>query len=184
VKAKVDGLNVLINNAGVFKVADARLPNGQDLRFMVNTLAPYALTKALLPIIAKDGRVINVSSAAQAPVDLGAMGGTAPLEDMAAYAQSKRAIALWSAALAEAYPEGPVFLAVNPGSLLAKKMVQEGFGVAGHDLSIGANILRRLAVGEAFAGDTGKYWDNDAGRFTALDKAQAHDLLRAVDALI
>ena len=36
-------LDILINNAGVFKTPAPRLPSGLDIRFVVNTLAPYVL---------------------------------------------------------------------------------------------------------------------------------------------
>ncbi|WP_147124252.1 SDR family NAD(P)-dependent oxidoreductase [Shimia ponticola] len=162
--AKID---VLINNAGVYKTAEPILPNGHDIRFVVNTLAPYLLTKALLPRIPTDGRIINLSSAAQAPVSREALAGTRHVGDFEAYAQSKLAITVWSAELAKSLPEGPVVISVNPGSLLATKMVKEGFGVAGHDLNIGADILCALALDAQFEGASGKYWDNDAGRFSA-----------------
>lgn len=183
VRAEVSQLDVLINNAGVLKTPAPVLSNGQDVRFVVNTLAPHVLTRALLPIIPDEGRVISLSSAAQAPVDLDALRGGARLADMSAYAQSKRALTLWSAACAQAHPDGPRFLAVNPGSLLASKMVKEGFGVAGNDLRIGADILCRLALEAGFDGDSGKYWDNDAGRFAPLDMAQAGDVLKVIEEL-
>ncbi len=47
--------------------------------------------------------------------------------------------------MAKQLPHGPVMLAVNPGSLLASKMFQEGFGVDGNDLSIGADLLCQAA---------------------------------------
>ncbi|EAQ04118.1 probable oxidoreductase [Pseudooceanicola batsensis HTCC2597] len=165
VRARHDRLDVMINNAGVLKAPQTRTEAGLDLRFVVNTLAPYVLTQELLPILAKDGRVVNLSSAAQAPVDLAALRGERSLGDMDAYAQSKLAITIWTQELARAHPEGPVFVAVNPGSLLASKMVKEGFGVAGNDLSIGADILTRAALSEEFAGASGRYFDNDSGRF-------------------
>lgn len=165
ITAEHNRLDVLINNAGVYKTPNPVLTNGQDVRFVVNTLAPYVLTQALLPIIPTDGRVINLSSAAQAPVDLRALTGGARLDHMDAYAQSKLAITIWSRALAQELPNGPAIIAVNPGSLLASKMVKEGFGVAGNDLRIGADILSRLALDPGFAEHSGEYWDNDAGRF-------------------
>ncbi len=175
-----DHIDVLINNAGVYKTPGPILPNGQDIRFVVNTLAPHILTTALLPILAKDARIINLSSAAQAPVDLTALSGETRLRDMDAYAQSKRAIALWSAKMAANHPDGPVFVAVNPGSLLASKMVKEGFGVEGSDLQIGADILCRLALEDDFADASGRYWDNDAGSFGSVDLSQAEDVLRKI----
>ena len=61
-------LDVIINNAGVFKTPVPVTGDGYDVRFMVNTISPYLLTKRLLPLLAGDGRVINLSSAAQSPV--------------------------------------------------------------------------------------------------------------------
>ncbi|KIN70545.1 Oxidoreductase, short chain dehydrogenase/reductase family protein [Sulfitobacter noctilucae] len=178
-------LDVLINNAGVLKMPNATTPDGLDARFMVNTIAPYILTEAVLPLMGAGGRIINLSSAAQAPVDLDALKGDAALGDMEAYAQSKLAITMWSQHLAAQLTTGPSVLAVNPGSLLASKMVKEGFGVAGNDLSIGAQILYRTALEDEFANVSGRYFDNDAGAFgqphaDASDPAKVRAVVQAV----
>ncbi|SLN35519.1 Fatty acyl-CoA reductase [Falsiruegeria litorea R37] len=183
VAANHDRIDVLINNAGVYKTPQPILPNGQDVRFVVNTLAPHVLTTVLLPLLPQDGRVISLSSAAQAPVDLTALSGETRLNDMGAYAQSKRAITLWSAEMAAKHPDGPIFISVNPGSLLASKMVKEGFGVAGNDLQIGADILCRLSLDAGHADASGQYWDNDSGAFGHVDQGQAKDVMKAVEAL-
>ena len=183
IAAKHNHIDVLINNAGVYKAANPILPNGQDVRFVVNTLAPHVLTTALLPSMPSDGRIINLSSAAQAPVDLAALAGDKHLDDMGVYAQSKRGIALWSAQMAATHPDGPLFIAVNPGSLLASKMVKEGFGVAGNDLQIGADILCRLTLDDDFASASGRYWDNDAGAFGNINLGQASEVTKMIAAL-
>ncbi|MEP1330489.1 SDR family NAD(P)-dependent oxidoreductase [Pseudophaeobacter sp.] len=178
-------IDVIINNAGILKAPNPLTEEGYDIRFEVNTFAPYALTRDLLPILAKDGRVVNLSSAAQAPIDLDALHGRKELDDMSAYAQSKLALTIWSRELAKELPDGPVIVAVNPGSLLASKMVKEGFGIAGNDLSIGVNILREAALGASFADAGGKYFDNDSGQFAqphaaALDAAHSADVMQAI----
>ncbi|MEM7445777.1 MAG: SDR family NAD(P)-dependent oxidoreductase [Pseudomonadota bacterium] len=180
-----DTLDVLINNAGVLKAPNAKTEHGHDIRFAVNTFAPYLLTRLLLPIIPKDGRIVNLSSAAQAPVDLHAMAGRTSLDHMSAYAQSKLAITIWTRALADELVDGPLAVAVNPGSLLASKMVKEGFGVAGKDMSIGADILHKASLDPSFANASGKYFDNDAGRFgpphpAALDEDHADSVMQAI----
>lgn len=167
-------IDALINNAGILKAPKTVTADGYDIRFMVNTFAPYVLTRELLPIIAKGGRIVNLSSAAQASIDLNALQGNKALDDMSAYAQSKLAITIWSQEMARELPDGPAVIAVNPGSLLASKMVKEGFGVAGNDLNIGANILIEAALGASFAGASGKYFDNDSRRF-AHPQAAAQD---------
>jgi NAD(P)-dependent dehydrogenase (short-subunit alcohol dehydrogenase family) len=185
IQEKHSQIDVVINNAGILKAPSTVTEDGYDIRFMVNTFAPYALTVALLPIIAKDGRVVNLSSAAQAPVNLDALRGRKKLDDMGAYAQSKLAITIWSREMAKELPDGPVIVAVNPASLLASKMVKEGFGIAGNDLSIGANILREAALGASFADASGKYFDNDSGQFAqphaaALDAAHSAEVMQGI----
>lgn len=170
-----DRIDVLINNAGVLKTPNTRSPEGLDVRFMVNTIAPYLLTRRLLARIPREGRIVNLSSAAQAAVDIEALAGRRPLEDMTAYAQSKLAITIWSRELAKELTDGPVVVAVNPGSLLASKMVKEGFGVAGNDLQIGADILREAALGASFATASGAYYDNDQKAFTTPNPAALND---------
>lgn len=166
VASRHDRLDVLINNAGVYNAPDAVTADGLDVRFAVNTIAPYLLTRRLLPLLGADGRVINLSSAAQAPVDLDALAGRTRLTDGAAYAQSKLAITMWTRAMADALgPDGPAVIAVNPGSLLGSKMVKEAFGMDGKDIGIGTDILRRAALDDAFADASGQYFDNDSGQF-------------------
>lgn len=190
IKARHSQLDVLINNAGIFRTGSPICSNGHDVRFMVNTFAPYLLAKSLLPLLAASGRIVNLSSAAQAPVELDALLGQKHLDDeFKAYAQSKLALTMWSNAMAKELPEGPVVVAVNPGSLLASKMVQEGFGVAGGDLSIGADILIRAALADEFADASGLYFDNDAGQFAAphsdaLDDAKVSEVVAAIETVV
>lgn len=182
-------IDVVINNAGVFKLPNPRTEAGLDARFVVNTLAPYLLVQRLLPMLPKEGRVVNLSSAAQASIDVAALRGDGALEDMAAYAQSKLAITIWTQEMARLHQDGPVFIAVNPGSLLASKMVKEGFGVAGNDLSIGADILCRAALLDEFADASGAYFDNDMGGFgqphsAARDMPHVKEVMAAIRALV
>lgn len=183
-------LDVLINNAGVFTTPHPRTADGYDVRFVVNAIAPYLLTRELLPAMPADGRVVNLSSAAQAPVDLEAVAGHRKLSDGEAYAQSKLALTMWSMHLGRRLAgTGPAVMAVNPASFLGSKMVKEAYGRAGHDLGIGADVLRRAALCEEFAGASGRYYDNDRQRFAdphpdALDGSKSERLLGAIEAVI
>lgn len=163
-----DQLDIVINNAGVYGAPSTKTQDGLDIRFAVNTVAPYLLTKRLLPIVPTSGRVINLSSAAQAPVDLKALAGEGEMPEGAAYAQSKLAITMWSRGIAQAVaPDGPAIIAVNPGSMLGSKMVKDAFGVSGGDIRIGADILVRASLETEFTGASGLYFDNDKGQFSS-----------------
>ncbi len=63
VAEKYEALDVPINNAGVYRSAELVTQDGLDIRFAVDTIALYLLTKRLLPLIESSGRVINLSSA-------------------------------------------------------------------------------------------------------------------------
>jgi len=184
-------LDVLTNNAGVFKTPTPITQGGLDVRFVVNTLAPYLLTQRLLPLLGTSGRVINLSSAAQSPVNLEALTGQVKIsDDFEAYAQSKLALTTWSRAMALLLKDkGPTIIAVNPGSMLGTKMVKQGFGVAGKDIQIGADILTRLALAEEFETASGQYFDNDSGQFAsahpdALNQEKSEGVVRTIKAVL
>ena len=183
-------LDVLVNNGGVFKTSDPTTPDGLDVRFAVNTIAPYLLTRRLLPLLGTTGRVVNLSSAALAPVNPEALSGHARLADMEAYAQSKLALTMWSRSLAlELEDRGPAVIAVNPGSLLGTKMVKEGFGTPGKSIRIGADILTRAALSDEFATASGRYFDNDSGRFAqphpdALDPLKCRKIADVIETVL
>ncbi|NND70205.1 MAG: SDR family NAD(P)-dependent oxidoreductase [Rhodothermales bacterium] len=184
-------LDVLINNAGVYNAPDPVTRDGLDIRFAVNTIAPYLLTRRLLPIIAETGRVINLSSAAQSPVDMEALAGRVRLSDGEAYAQSKLALTAWSRRMGLEFKNknGPVIVAVNPGSLLGTKMVKQAYGMEGKDIGIGANILCDLSLSDQVADATGLYFDNDAGKFgsphpDALDPRKLEEIVRGIELVL
>ena len=180
-------LDVVINNAGVLRSADTFTDDGLDLRFAVNTFSPWLLTQRLLPLLRPGARVVNLSSAAQSPVNLEALAGRTRIPDqLNAYAQSKLALTMCSRAMAQLHRDRAlIFVAVNPGSLLATKMVKEGFGMAGNDIQVGADILVRAALADEFANASGKYFDNDKGRFAsphpdALDQEKSEEIVRVI----
>ena len=184
-------LDVLINNAGVYRVPEVTTKDNLDTRFVVNTISPYRLTRLLLPLFDATGRIINLSSAAQAPVDLNALSSPnagdihGPI-----YAQSKLALNMWSMELAQSLAgSGPSIIAVNPASFLGSKLVKEAYGLDGNDLAIGPDILCRAALSEEFADVSGQYFDNDSGLFKpphadALDNQKNQKLVETLDRLL
>src|SRR4051812_24708223 len=90
-------LDVLVNNAGIMAVPEARTADGFELQFGTNHLGHFALTNLLLPQVT--GRVVTVSSGLHSS-------GTIVLDDLnwqrrkysatGAYAQSKLANLLFT----------------------------------------------------------------------------------------
>jgi len=157
IKEEQPTIDVLVNNAGVFKVANPLADNGLDVRMVVNYLAPYILTNTLLPVLqnSNEPRIINLSSAAQESGSLSAN---------QAYAQSKLAILLWSFDFAKKHKDINT-IALNPGSLLNTNMVREAYGKFWSSADKGADIIIDLATDSKYADKSGQYFNNDRGQF-------------------
>ncbi len=187
--AKAVKIDVLINNAGVFMTNSGLSLYGIDTRFVVNTIAPYLLTRLLMPIFTHGVRILNLSSRAQMSIDWHAFQQGGELEASSAYAQSKLGITLWSFALARELGTKAMVLAINPKSFLGSKMVQEAYGQKGYDVSIGAELLCRAALSEEFSAASGRYYDNDIESFAqphpdTLSTAQQDTLLQSMNTFL
>ncbi len=97
-------LDVLINNTGVGagkrgEETERELSrDGYELRFAANYLAPYLLTRLLVPALrhAAQSRVVNVASGAQSPSDFDDVKfERRRYEGFEAYAQSKLALVMF-----------------------------------------------------------------------------------------
>lgn len=190
IKTEVPKLEVLINNAGVYKSRIANNKEGLDMRYVVNYLSPYVLTNMLLPTLKNNDspRIINLSSAAQASISPRTLLGETNESDGATYAQSKLALLMWSFYLANKEPNVTI-IPVNPGSLLATKMVKEAFGKSWSSADKGASILFDLAVSENYKNDSGKYYDNDHGSFgmahsDAYDNSKIKQLIELTNRIV
>lgn len=190
IKADIPKIDVLINNAGIFKTTAILNRDGLDIRIVVNYLAPYLLTNAILQNInmSEAPRIINLSSAAQAPVLETVLVGKQQDSANNTYAQSKLALTMWSFNLAKIVPNTTV-IAVNPGSLLNTKMANEAYGQYWSPAEKGVAILVDLALSENYKNDSGKYFDNDKGSFSpahtdAYNDEKIKNLLELTDNLL
>ncbi len=164
---ELDHLDILINNAGIFKSPIQQDRMGIDIRFTVNYLAPYLLTNHLISLLQKgtNPKVINLSSAAQSPINIPALKGhQSGLTAQDAYAQSKLALTMWTFDISKKFDQIN-FIAVNPGSLLNTKMANEAYGQFWSSADKGVAILYDLTSSEKFKDSSGKYFDNDKGSF-------------------
>ena len=97
VRQECDRLDVVINNAGIGSGGSAGKRDishdGYELRFAVNYLAGFLLTRLLLPVMVlnEPARIVNVSSLSQHPIDFDDVMLTRGYTGGRAYAQSKLA---------------------------------------------------------------------------------------------
>lgn len=108
--AAFGGIQILVNNAGVYPPIPFEDTTGEDLRriLRVNTEAPFLLAQACLPHLraAGWGRIVNIASAV---VFLGP-------PDLVAYTTSKAALVGFTRALSSALgPEGITVNCLAPG---------------------------------------------------------------------
>lgn len=159
-------LDVLINNAGIGVSGDwpgrTESVDGFELRFAVNYLASFLLTRLLLPILlsAKKARIVNVSSAGQQEIDFKNLMLTHHYSGERAYCQSKLALILFTCDLA--LELGKSNIAVNslhPATYMNTSMVRNDGLSALSSVDEGADAILHLAFSSSTEGQTGLYFD-------------------------
>jgi NAD(P)-dependent dehydrogenase (short-subunit alcohol dehydrogenase family) len=165
--AEHERLDVLVNNAGI----GATLPgdgrrresaDGVELRFAVNYLAPFLLTRMLLPrlVDSAPARIVNVASAGQAPIDFGDVMLERPYDGIQAYCQSKLALVMLTLDLAEELRDrGVTANCLHPGTYMPTKMVTHA-GVSPIDsLETGVRATMNLVASPELSHVSGRYFD-------------------------
>lgn len=160
-------LDVLINNAGVYKTSRAFSQDGFEMNLAVNYLAAYVLTRNLQDLLIKSqpSRIINVSSIAhkRGRIETNQLSNQSydDYDSYKAYADSKLMLIYLTYYLADELMESGITVnALHPG-VITTKMLIEGFNMKGDDVSIGAETPVFLAVSPDVEGVTGKYFDKN-----------------------
>ena len=165
----VPALDCLINNAGVFDPTPRHSTQGYDMTMAVNVLAPFVLTRRLLPCLIRveDVRIITTSSISQSRTspDLNSLfarkddGGNydytpLPYSGHAFYSHSKLGDLLFTVKLANVLSgyqptERIQCLTMDPGTVNTK-MLLAGWGPCGISVK-DANNTYKLATSEEYA---------------------------------
>jgi NAD(P)-dependent dehydrogenase (short-subunit alcohol dehydrogenase family) len=162
-----ESLDVLVNNAGIGTTAPGegrRLESadGYELRFAVNYLAGYLLTRLLLPLLKRSApaRVVNVSSAGQAPIDFDDVMLERHYSGVQAYCQSKLAQIMFTFDLAgELRNEDVTATSLHPATYMPTKMVRAAGVNPVSSLNQGVQATLRLVAGPELDGVSGQYFN-------------------------
>ncbi len=161
-------LDCLVNNAGI-GVADSggggRMisRDGHELRFQVNYLAPYLLTRLLLPLLidSAPARIVNVSSAGQASIDFNDPMLEHRYDGLQAYGQSKLAQVMDTIELSgELDPEAVTVNCLHPATYMDTEMIRLAGVNPASTVAEGAEATLRLVTEPSLDGSSGLYFDH------------------------
>jgi NAD(P)-dependent dehydrogenase (short-subunit alcohol dehydrogenase family) len=166
IESEIDRVDVLVNNAGI----GTNLPgggrsvsrDGYELRFQVNYLAHYLLTRSLLPKLeaSTPARIVNVSSAGQAPIDFGDVMLERSYSGGQAYGQSKLAQIMFTIDLAEELRgTGVTANALHPATFMPTKIVLAGGVDPISTLDQGVAATMRLVTSPELDEVSGRYFN-------------------------
>jgi NAD(P)-dependent dehydrogenase (short-subunit alcohol dehydrogenase family) len=169
-------LDVLVNNAGIgTQVPGGPLRqesrDGHELRFAVNYLAPFLLTRLLLPLLERSApsRVVNISSLGQQAIEFDDVMLTRSYSGVRAYCQSKLAQILFTLDLNEQLASRNVSVtSLHPATYMPTKIVTSPTST----LEEGVTATVRVITDPDPAAVSGKFFD---GLRERRADAQAYD---------
>ncbi|MBU1215448.1 MAG: SDR family oxidoreductase [Gammaproteobacteria bacterium] len=160
--ARLHGLDVLLNNAGVYMLDRQLSTDGFEMTMAVNYFAPFVMTRWLKPLLRQsaDPRVVTVSSVAhqRGRIEFDNMNAEREFDAYQAYANSKLADTLFANALAHR-ESWLCSNSLHPG-VIDTKLLHIGFNMKGDTLQNGARTSVYLATSPEVRGVTGCYFDD------------------------
>lgn len=175
-------LDALVNNAvaggGAEPLRRELSRQGHELRFAVNHLAPYVLTRDLLPMLTASApaRVVNVASIGQEAIDFDNVMLEREYEGLRAYCRSKLAMIMATFELAaELDGTGVTVNTLHPAHLMDTNGVREYGLTPATSIDEGVRPTVRLLMDPDLESTTGRY-------FNQFTDTRAHDQAYDTDA--
>ena len=181
-------IDVLVNNAGIGTAGPREeSEDGYELTFQVNYLAPFLLTHELLPLLRQSApsRIVNVSSAGQAPIDFDDVMLDRGYSGVQAYCQSKLALVMLTFDLAEELEgSGVTANCLHPGTYMPTNMVRQAEIDPVTPLEEGIAATLRLVTSPEVEGINGHYFDgtSESAPHPQAEDPEARRRLREISA--
>jgi NAD(P)-dependent dehydrogenase (short-subunit alcohol dehydrogenase family) len=180
IRGATDRLDALVSNAGIGFTEPGggrRLESadGYELRFAVNYLAGYVLTRRLLPLLraSAPARIVQVASAGQESIDFGDVMLERGYDGVRAYRQAKLAQVMFTLDLAEELDgSGVTATTLHPATFMATSMVRDAGIEPVSTVEQGLEATWRLVADPALEGVSGVYF---TGTREARADPQAYD---------
>jgi NAD(P)-dependent dehydrogenase (short-subunit alcohol dehydrogenase family) len=178
VRRDSDGLDALVNNAGIGTSGAQRelSADGFELRFAVNYLAGFLLTRLLLPMLEgrAPSRVVNVASAGQQPIDFTDVMLTRGYSGARAYRQSKLAQIMFTIDLGEELAGRNVAVnCLHPATFMDTTMVRLSGVKPISTIEEGGAAILQLVASPSLEGRSGLYF---SGMRESRADPQAYDV--------
>jgi NAD(P)-dependent dehydrogenase (short-subunit alcohol dehydrogenase family) len=169
IKNEVQVIDVLVNNAGVYKVKRQETHNGLEMTFAVNFLATFMLSQMLMENLeaSGNGRIINVVSELykNGSIDFDNLMLENGYKAGDAYANSKLASVLYTLELAERESRNGISVnALHPGVLATDsfrdypRLLTKILNLVLEKPQMGGKRIAYLAVSEEIKDVSGKYF--------------------------
>jgi NAD(P)-dependent dehydrogenase (short-subunit alcohol dehydrogenase family) len=168
-----DRIDVIINNAGVFRSKRLTTINGMDVVFVVNYLSHFLLTYLLYPAVrkSKNGRIINIGSGnhIMTRMHFDDLSLSKNYRGLYSYAQSKLAMVYFTYELDRRKSEDHITInCMSPGRIdtnigvkysnLLHGLIWRFLRGRAADVGVAAKVLHHMAISQELKNISGKYF--------------------------
>jgi NAD(P)-dependent dehydrogenase (short-subunit alcohol dehydrogenase family) len=166
-REKYDRLDVLINNAAIYKSQQIMTPDGVELMFATNHIGPFLLTNLLLDKlkISAPARILNITAPSTTPLDFENLQGEKRFNSLQAFGVTKMCNLLFTYEFARRIEgSGVTVNAVHPGLMKSGLMNEAPFALrwitqlASSTPKKAATLLVYLASAPEVKDITGKFF--------------------------